>query len=107
MISLPTLHQLLLILLYAGLGSASMAVQDFAGTMLNVAENRNQGAAAKWWDRAGDAAKFVMLSYSGDRLMHLGLFGWLGIVPILWVGGIVTEHTTSFANRKYGSPDKD
>ena len=87
------------ILLYTILGCLGMAVQDIGGTYLNLAENRGKEVMAARLDVLCDAAKFLMFSFSGEKLMSMGWEGWLGIPFILTTGYWSTKKATRRAYR--------
>jgi len=76
-------------------GCIGMAVMDTVGTILVRAINAGRGNLAGMMDAIGDLAKMSVLSIAAVRLTtHYGWWGWLGIIPILITGFLVTRHAT-------------
>ena len=72
-----------------------MAIMDTVGTVLVRAINAGRGNLAGAMDAIGDLAKMTVLSIAAVRLTsHYGWLGWLGIIPILITGFLVTRHAT-------------
>jgi hypothetical protein len=85
---------------YSLLGCVAMAAQDATGTALVAAIGRGQSKLAGRLDAAGDAAKFVMFSYSGGLLLtKYAPWGILGLVPIMLTSRYTTSSVTELANR--------
>ena len=83
------------IIALSALGCLGMAVMDTVGTVLVRAINAGRGTLAGLMDAAGDLAKMTVLSIASVRLTsNYGWWGWLGIIPILITGFLVTRHAT-------------
>jgi hypothetical protein len=77
------------------IGCVGMAVMDTVGTVLVRAINAGRGNLAGFMDAVGDAAKMSVLSVASVRLTSdFGIKGYIGILPILVTGFLVTRHAT-------------
>ena len=75
-----------------------MAVMDSVGTVLVKAVSAGRGNLAGSMDAVGDLAKITILSVAATRLTsNYGIWGWLGVVPILITGFFVTKHATKLS----------
>jgi type VI protein secretion system component VasK len=96
------------IILLSLLGCISMMIQDSSGTILVIAQNRNNAKLAGLMDVTGDFAKFVMYAFSGVLLMTG--YGWLGrlfILPILATGYLTTSTVTRWAASRIKDTKED
>jgi len=83
------------ILGYSALGCIGMAVQDTVGVTLVKAIGTGRAFLAGCCDAAGDVAKIAIMSISGVELTsNFGWRGFLGVIPILCTGFLVTYHAT-------------
>lgn len=89
------MSEFLRILGYSALGCFGMAIQDTVGVTLVKAIGAGRATLAGACDVASDVAKIVIMSISGVELTHaFGWKGYLGIIPILVTGFVVTFHAT-------------
>lgn len=94
------LNEWLHILAYSALGCLGMAIQDTVGVTLVKAIGAGRAVLAGLCDVAADVAKIVILSVSGVELTHaFGWKGYVGVVPILVTGFVVTFHATRLSAR--------
>jgi uncharacterized membrane protein YjfL (UPF0719 family) len=83
---------------YSLVGCIGMAVMDFVGTVLVKAVSAGRGNLAGSMDAVGDLAKITILSVAATRLTsNYGIWGWLGVLPILLTGFFVTKHATKLS----------
>ena len=80
---------------YSLLGCVGMAIQDTVGVTLVKAIGAGRALLAGACDAAADIAKIAIMSISGVELTRsFGWRGYLGILPILVTGFVVTFHAT-------------
>jgi len=83
---------------YSLVGCIGMAVMDSVGTVLVKAVSAGRGNLAGSMDAVGDLAKITILSVAATRLTsNYGIWGWLGVLPILITGFFVTKHATKLS----------
>ena len=83
---------------YSLVGCIGMAVMDSVGTVLVKAVSAGRGNLAGSMDAVGDLAKITILSVAATRLTsNYGIWGWLGVLPILLTGFFVTKHATKLS----------
>lgn len=86
------------ILGYSALGCVGMAIQDTVGVTLVKAIGTGRALLAGCCDAASDVAKIAIMSISGVELTSaFGWRGYVGILPILITGFLVTYHATKAA----------
>lgn len=83
------------IVCYSLIGCVGMALMDIVGVTLTHAVTSGRGHLAGAMDVLYDIANLTVLSLSGVALTHnFGLWGYIGIIPILITAYIVTYHAT-------------
>lgn len=64
----------------------AMVVKDAVATFLTVAEARGRAGLSGVLNALGTPANLVFYSYGGAEMVHgHGVWGWLGIAPIMCV----------------------
>ena len=97
------------IVAYSVLGCIGMAIMDSVGTVLVKAINAGRGTLAGSMDAIGDAAKMSVLSVASVKLTSdYGVWGWVGVIPILITGFVVTKHSVHITkNMDDGEPTEE
>ena len=83
------------IVMYSAIGSVGMAVLDYTTTILTHAITAGRGHLAGLMNVLYDVANLTVLSVAGVALTHdFGMWGYLGVLPILVTAYLVTYHAT-------------